>query len=134
MDCRTVNGEIFEFKEFDLYETARADLDFVADYSIRMRENDFVHGLAVWWDVSFNHGTTSMKISTSPFVRDTHWKQTMFFLRNEEGIPVAKDDVLTGKIGLQKSIENPRDIDIKISFKIENEEINYDRCQIYRIN
>lgn len=133
MERGTVNGDIVKFKEFDLYTTTKADLNFVADYSIRIRRNEAVHGVGVWWDVSFNHGNASLKISTSPFARETHWKQTMFFLRNEV-IPAQKEDILFGKIAVQKSTDNPRDIDVKIAFKMDNSEVHFDRSQIYRLN
>lgn len=50
----------------------------------------------------------------------------MFFIKDEE-IPMKKEDYLKGKIAVKKNSKNPRDLDVKISFKLENEQISFER-------
>lgn len=82
MDRSTLNGDIVQLIQFDLQKIQKADLNFVTDYSFKIRRNDYIQGVAVWWDVLFCHGKVPLKISTSPFASSTHWKQAMFFIKD----------------------------------------------------
>jgi len=58
-------------------------------------------------------------LSTSPYSKATHWKQTVFYMQND--IDVKRGDVIKGSIANRKSLVNFRELDIKISYHIENE-------------
>lgn len=57
----------------------------------------------------------------------------MFFIRDDD-IPVVKGDVMSGKIAVKKCPKNPRDLDIKLSCKLDNPEIDFDRSYVYKMN
>ncbi|EGR34623.1 protein arginine n-methyltransferase, putative [Ichthyophthirius multifiliis] len=130
-----INSSQCDFKEFDLYTVKKSDLDFVSNYSINIRNDSFVQGLVVWWEVHFQHGHTPLKISSSPFNTVTHWKQTIFFINEEKNfLQVFKGNILKGKIAVQKNENNIRDLDIKIQFKLNNQYIEYDKSFVYKLN
>ncbi|EAS00376.1 arginine N-methyltransferase (macronuclear) [Tetrahymena thermophila SB210] len=132
-DRGTINGDFVKLIEFDLETVKKTDLDFVAEYTLKIRRDDYVQGVIIWWDVYFNYCKIPIKLSTSPFASETHWKQTMFFIENED-IPVIKGDTLSGKVAVKKCTKNPRDLDIKIQFKLENREIDFDKSFVYKMN
>lgn len=45
-----------------------------------------------------------MRLSTSPYSKDTHWKQTIFYFK--DSIPVYKGDKLEGSIAVKKNPTN----------------------------
>jgi protein arginine N-methyltransferase 1 len=69
--------------------------------------------LVAWFEVYFSKCHIPIRISTSPYMKDTHWKQTIFYF--EETINVRKGDIIEGSIAVKKSEKNFRDLDIKIS-------------------
>ena len=79
-----------------------------------MNYDDRVHALVGFWDCEFSRLTRPVSLSTSPFMKNTHWKHTVFYLQHD--IDVKKGDVLTGSIANRKSKTNFRELDIKISY------------------
>ena len=73
-----------------------------------------MHGFICWFDVDFEHGKEVVYISTSPYNKETHWKQTIFYI--EKPLLTKKKDVIEGSIVLTKSKPNPRQLDILIKF------------------
>ncbi len=66
-----------------------------------------------------------------PYQRETHWKQTVFYLNDV--IKVKKGDKLAGSIAVKKSTANIRELDIKLSYKIENDYHTLNKSQFYRL-
>ena len=58
-----------------------------------------------------------VSFSTSPFTTPTHWMQTMFIL--ESPLPVNESDIVEGVFTCTKSLNNPRELDVTIRFKVE---------------
>lgn len=100
-----------KFKEFDLLTVKVSDLDFHTEFSFRSIKPTIMHGLAAWFTVDFSaaykqaqkqekeekgeskgeangEGKESKKkhkaliLSTSPFTKPTHWKNTLFYLEH----------------------------------------------------
>lgn len=44
--------------------------------------NDYVHALVGFFDVSFQACHKAIHFSTGPAARNTHWKQTVFYLED----------------------------------------------------
>jgi len=78
-----------------------------------------VHAFISWFDVHFDHCHVPIKLSTSPFSNDTHWKSIIMYL--EDPLPVFKNDLLYGSIAIQKCKKNFRDLNIKLSMHLNNE-------------
>ena len=101
----------------DLVNCKKEDVEFTAAYQLNMNYTDRVHGLVAWFDTPFSNLTRPVLLSTSPFKKYTHWKQTVFYL--EHDLDVRIGDVLYGSIASRKSKTNFRELDIKISYHID---------------
>ncbi len=67
-----------------------------------------------------------------PFSKETHWKQTVFYLDNF--VPVKKGDELFGSIAVKKCKENSRELDIKISYHLEAKNAKpFQKVQYYKL-
>lgn len=67
-----------------------------------------------------------------PFAKETHWKQTVFYLENF--IPVKKGDELNGTVAVKKCKDNARELDIKISYHLENKATKpFHKIQYYKL-
>ena len=77
-------------------------------------------GICIWFDVEFPDGS---ELSTSPFYKATHWKQTAIVLPTD--IEVTKDEPIAFKLELTKSNTNPRQYNIELllldAFEVEHE-------------
>ncbi|CAM9748681.1 unnamed protein product, partial [Discosporangium mesarthrocarpum] len=73
-----------------------------------------VHALVAYFDCSFGRVCLFKPISfsTGPFSEYTHWKQTVFYLR--EPITIEKGEKIEGKIDVAPNSKNPRDLDISL--------------------
>eukprot|EP00933_Yihiella_yeosuensis_P040533 TRINITY_DN34861_c0_g1_i1.p1 TRINITY_DN34861_c0_g1~~TRINITY_DN34861_c0_g1_i1.p1 ORF type:complete len:379 (+),score=61.44 TRINITY_DN34861_c0_g1_i1:41-1177(+) len=121
--------------ELDLLKVSLSDLDFLVPYSLKVWKKDFVHALVVWFDVSFESsaclGSPAIVLSTAPNKPATHWKQTVLYL--EKPLVVHDGDVISGVIAARKSKENPRDIDVKLSYELSGELAQPKGIQYFRL-
>lgn len=115
----------------DLCTCDKADVEFSNKYSLTMHYNDRVHGLVAWFDTPFSNLTRPTILSTSPFKKFTHWKQTVFYL--EHDLDVREGDVLHGSIASRKSKSNFRELDIKISYHIDGVQSQRDFVNMYKL-
>jgi protein arginine N-methyltransferase 1 len=105
--------------ELDLCTMKPGDVEFSSEYKLTCNYDDKVHALVGWWDCEFSNLGKPVTLSTSPFRKGTHWKQTVFYL--EHDIEVRKGDMIYGSIANSKSKTNFRELDIKISYHINSE-------------
>ena len=61
-----------------------------------------------------------VSFSTGPASVPTHWKQTMFFLR--EPLSVAEGTVVEGTFKCRKSADNSRELDVEIHYGVRDSE------------
>jgi protein arginine N-methyltransferase 1 len=99
--------------EIDLYTVKVEDLDFTADFEITFNRKDSCHGLTAWFDVQFSKCHVPVGFTTAPFADYTHWKQTVFYIKNP--FHAEKDDVLKGRIEVKKNPNNHRDLNVALS-------------------
>jgi len=104
--------------DLDLVTCNKEDVNFSHKYSLKMRYKDRVHGLVGWFDTGFTRLNKPVVLSTSPYRPNTHWKQTVLYLEKDLNVNVG--DVLEGSIAIRQSKENFRELDIKISYHMEN--------------
>ena len=101
-----------------MYTVKVEDADFVSSYKLKVLDNNvYLHTIVTWFDAYFNESHRPIQLSTSPFKRHTHWKQTIFFCK--ETLPVHKGDFLTGSIAVKKDPSNPRFLNTKISYHLD---------------
>ncbi|KAI9294486.1 S-adenosyl-L-methionine-dependent methyltransferase [Neoconidiobolus thromboides FSU 785] len=119
-----VNGEAIVteptlFKQIDIYTVKKEDLNFTTSFQLKANRNDYVHAFIVWFDTTFTHSHVPITLSTSPFSKYTHWKQTVFYIA--ESLPVNNGDVIDGTLVCKPNSKNPRDLDISISYNYSGE-------------
>lgn len=93
---------------------APGDVEFAVDYSLKCNYDDKVHGLVAWFDCEFSEMQRNVTLSTSPYCKPTHWKQTVFYTTKD--FDVRRDELITGSLACRKSLSNFRELDIKISY------------------
>ena len=117
--------------DIDLYTVKVEDLDFSAGYEIIFNKDDTFNGFVTWFDVEFDKLPNKITLSTSPYEPSTHWKQVMFYSKND--IEVKKKEKLKGSICVIKDKMNFRFINSKISFHFDNGSKKLDWYQLYKI-
>jgi len=105
----------------DLYTCTTADLAFTSPFTLDCRRDDFVHALIAWFDIDFTACHKPIRFSTGPHTKYTHWKQTVFYLR--EVLTVQQGEQIRGLLENKPNQKNKRDLDVKISYKLETEDV-----------
>jgi len=73
--------------DLDLNTMKKDEVNFASAYSVTINKNSKLHGLVGWFDCIFvdpKKPQLAVTLSTSPFKRGTHWKQTTFYLNLKE--------------------------------------------------
>ncbi|KAL8674069.1 MAG: hypothetical protein Q9168_001530 [Polycauliona sp. 1 TL-2023] len=112
--CVTEPAKVFEI---DLYTIKPADLAFKEPFTLDCRRNDFIHALIAWFDIEFTACHKTIKFSTGPHTKYTHWKQTVFYLR--EVLTVEENEQVQGVLSSKPNAIKKRDLDIEISYKFD---------------
>lgn len=99
---------------FDLKTVTSADLSFRAPYSLTAKRSDFVHALIAWFDIEFSACHKPICFSTGPHAKYTHWKQTVFYLRDV--LTIEEEESVSGYLENRPNEKNKRDLDINISY------------------
>ena len=66
-----------------------------------------------YFEIFFPGGVS---FSTSPFAKETHWKQTVFYFH--EKMWCCNGDIIKGVIDCHRVKENPRDLDIQFEWEL----------------
>ena len=101
----------------DLNTVTTKDLAFEAPFTLKVRRNDFIHALIAWFDIDFSACHKPIRFSTGPHAKYTHWKQTVFYLR--EVLTVEEGEEVRGVLSNKPNAVNKRDLDIKLSYMFE---------------
>eukprot|EP00826_Nyctotherus_ovalis_P015362 TRINITY_DN1435_c0_g1_i1.p1 TRINITY_DN1435_c0_g1~~TRINITY_DN1435_c0_g1_i1.p1 ORF type:complete len:227 (+),score=58.91 TRINITY_DN1435_c0_g1_i1:619-1299(+) len=117
--------------ELNLYTVTPPELDFSHKYSMKIERSDRVHGLVAWFEAEFTGLKEPIKLTTSPYNKGTHWRQTIFYLGEE--INANAENVLHGSIAVRKSLKDHRSLDIKISYHYSDHEFATDFVQQYKL-
>lgn len=102
---------------FDLYTVTAADLAFKVPYTLTARRSDFIHALIAWFDIEFTACHKPIRFSTGPHAKYTHWKQTVFYLRDV--LTIEENETVTGSIENRPNDKNKRDLDINIDYQFD---------------
>ena len=118
IDSQMINSSQCTILDIDLETMKPEDVEFSSPYEITFNRNDKCHGLAAWFDTDFAKMGHFVSLSTSPYKKYTHWKQTVFYF--DDVLTVRKGDVLRGSICVRKNRVNFRELDVKISYHFDN--------------
>ena len=102
---------------FDLNTVTAADLSFKVPYELEAKRSDFVHALISWFDIEFSACHKPIYFSTGPHAKYTHWKQTVFYLRDV--LTIEAGEKVSGSLENRPNDKNKRDLDITIDYKFE---------------
>lgn len=102
---------------FDLNTVRVEDLAFSEQFALRCTRDDFIHALIAWFDIDFGACHKPIRFSTGPHTKYTHWKQTVFYVR--EVLTVQEGETLRGFLSNKPNAKNKRDLDIKIDYELE---------------
>lgn len=69
--------------DLDLVNCKKEDVEFTSAYKLKVNSNDTIHGLVGWFDTHFSDLENPVTLSTSPFRKSTHWKNTVFYLDHD---------------------------------------------------
>ena len=117
VEMKAVVTDPYAVLTLDLYTVKTADLAFQTPFTLEVRRNDFVHALIAWFDIDFTACHKPIRFSTGPHTKYTHWKQTVFYLR--EVLTVEQGEQIQGILVNKPNEKNKRDLDIKISYQLE---------------
>lgn len=101
----------------DLYTVKVEDLAFTADFALEVERNDYIHAFISWFDVEFTACHKTLRFSTGPHAKYTHWKQTVFYITDK--LIASKGEKIQGRISSAPTAQNPRDLDVKINYTFE---------------
>ena len=102
VEMKALVTEPCEIITFDLNTVTAADLAFKVPYQLTAQRPDFI------------------RFSTGPHAKYTHWKQTVFYLRDV--LTVEEGETVSGVLENRPNDKNKRDLDINISYKFEVED------------
>ncbi len=117
--------------DLDLYKVTTTQLEFAHKYSLKITKNETIHALVAWFDAHFTNLTEPVRLTTSPYCKPTHWKQTIFYLNEPINAKVGYE--LHGSMAVKKAVKNPRDLDVKISYHYSDTELTIGFCQMYKL-
>ncbi|KAH6914455.1 putative arginine methyltransferase [Coprinopsis sp. MPI-PUGE-AT-0042] len=120
VELKAVNSDPYKLKHIDLLTAKKEDLTFESDFTLRISRNDYVHAFLAWFDISFECTHKKVKFSTGPHAQYTHWKQTVFY--TPDTLTASEGDKIVGRLTCAPNKRNPRDLDIGITYKREDEE------------
>jgi protein arginine N-methyltransferase 1 len=116
---------------FDIKTMKKEDACFTAPFSLVATRNDYAHALVAYFDVSFNDCHKPVGFSTAPRCRATHWKQTVFYLKDT--LILHQGDTVKGQLQCAPNAKNPRDLDIEVTYEMEGRKGAWAGKQEYRL-
>merc|ERR1711953_1602382 len=131
VDAKQVVTDSCRMKEIDLKTVKTEDLNFNVPFTIRSKRNDYVHAFVAFFTVEFSPCHKRTGFSTGPEARYTHWKQTVFYLK--DCMTVKNGEVISGEFNMEPNKRNKRDLDINIKYEFEGELMSQNDSQSYRM-
>lgn len=119
-------------KDVDLYTVKVEDLTWNSKFTLRVLRNDYVQALVTFFTVEFSKCHKRTGFSTGPDSQYTHWKQTVFYLR--EAMTVKKNEEIFGEITVAPNKKNERDLDFTIAVKFDGEICNLEEENKYTMH
>lgn len=114
--------------DFDLISCPITDFanELSSTFEFHFKNDKTIHGFVGWFDCYFDSMTKLIILSTSPFAEPTHWKQTIFPLK--EPILVAAGQSIRGEIRIGKNSQNPRALQIRLLLQQPILKLVYNIC------
>lgn len=110
--------------DVDILTCKKEDLAFSAAWSLTAHRSDYIHGFVAYFECAFTQVPRPIGFSTSPFSNYTHWKQTVFYLSDH--LTICQGERIYGTIDCKPNKKNNRDLDIKLSVKLDGIHSKFD--------
>eukprot|EP00818_Percolomonas_sp_WS_P009864 CAMPEP_0117438700 /NCGR_PEP_ID=MMETSP0759-20121206/2188_1 /TAXON_ID=63605 /ORGANISM="Percolomonas cosmopolitus, Strain WS" /LENGTH=342 /DNA_ID=CAMNT_0005230399 /DNA_START=37 /DNA_END=1065 /DNA_ORIENTATION=+ len=120
-----------QLMDIDIMTVNKEDLDFIGKFSVDVRQQDYLHAFVAWFDIDFTQGHKHVFFSTSPYSKYTHWKQTIFYLKDD--LQVFKGDKIEGELDCKANKKNPRELDINIKVSFKGRQARSEHEQFYQL-
>ena len=117
--------------EVDIATVTKEELNFLGEFKVTAKRNDFVHAFIAYFDCTFSKCHKPITFTTSPHAEYTHWKQTVFYLKTP--IAINAGEVISGKVSTSRNDKNPRDLDITIAYSFDGDSGKVDQKHEYRL-
>ncbi|KAL7528686.1 hypothetical protein ACHAXR_002569 [Thalassiosira sp. AJA248-18] len=101
----------------DLQKCTEEDLSFTSPFRLRAQRKDCIHSFVAYFECAFTRVHKPVGFSTSPFSKYTHWKQTIFYLKDR--ISICEGEEVTGQISCKPNPNNERDLDIALDINFD---------------
>lgn len=121
MDKTMLISEDCIISSINLHECKAEDMFFESSFSFTANKNTSMDGFMTWFDTSFLDCENKIKLSTSPYTKETHWKSTVFYLL--EPIEVHKNDLIEGIICFKPHETEPSALNVEIQFIINGADL-----------
>jgi type I protein arginine methyltransferase len=107
-------------KQIDIDHVNYDELDFRADFTLRVTKTSTLFGFVSSFDIGFERGCAKPEYFTTGVEgTPTHWHQVFFHI--ETPTAVVEGDELHGKWWVRRNAENPRFLDVEIEWKKADE-------------
>mmetsp|Transcript_19855 Transcript_19855/g.32639 ORF Transcript_19855/g.32639 Transcript_19855/m.32639 type:complete len:353 (-) Transcript_19855:1702-2760(-) len=117
--------------DFDVRTMKKEEVDFTADFEITGLRDDYMHAFVVYFDIEFAQCHKPITFSTGPAAKYTHWKQTIFYTR--EDLTVGYGETVKGTISTKQNKGNKRDLDITLSYNFSGKNQEAAESSLYRL-
>ncbi|OZJ06784.1 hypothetical protein BZG36_00407 [Bifiguratus adelaidae] len=117
VEAKAVVTSPFALKTLDLYTVTKADLAFEVPFKMKAARDDFVHAFVSWFDICFLRCPRTVRFSTGPHAKRTHWKQTVFYI--DETLAIKGGEWIDGVLRSKPSENNPRHLEIEIDYDFQ---------------
>uniref|UniRef100_A0A7S4IXC9 Protein arginine N-methyltransferase domain-containing protein n=1 Tax=Odontella aurita TaxID=265563 RepID=A0A7S4IXC9_9STRA len=132
VDAKSVCTDAVPILSIDLKTCTVDDLSFSSAFKLTATRNDYIHALVAYFECGFTQIHRPMGFSTSPFARYTHWKQTIFYVRDAP-LTISRGEEVNGTISCRPNSRNRRDLDIDIGLKFEGRHCQAEGMSEYRL-
>ncbi|KAF0759345.1 hypothetical protein AaE_003719 [Aphanomyces astaci] len=107
-----------------------AALDFTTPFELHITRADTCFGFLSSFDVGFEDKLTNpLWFSTGAEATPTHWQQVFFHVKHP--FAVAVGSVIRGTWGVQRNWKNPRFLDIDLSWRVNDDELQHETFYIH---
>lgn len=114
-------SHVHTLRRWDLRTMVIDDADFSVDFELAASgaAPSLVTGFVAWFDCDFDHGCdTKVTLATGPADPETHWKQALFHLDEDEYFTLSPGEVLGGSFSMARGDPNPREMDVTIQWQV----------------
>lgn len=106
--------------EIDINTCDTTSCDFTSPFNLNVLEDGRIVSIIGYFDTFFDL-PNSVSFSTGPHATPTHWKQTVFYLKDP--IDVKKDQIISGSLTCRRHSKDIRGL--KVTIKIQDKTYNY---------